>query len=391
MRQRRQFSAEFKARVVLEVLSGQKRAAEVCRGLSRVSAQARSAQSVEGRLCDPSGERVCGRRTQPTRRAAHCRAGATGGTADIGTRGGKKSCAALSREQRWQMSAQLRPAYPLAVICDVLALPRSSAYARATCDRMGDRDDVEEEQVRTHIERIAGQWPTYGYRRVTAQLRREGTAVNGKRIRRLMHELGLVGSAPKWRCRTTNSDHPYPRYPNLVADLAIKEPDAVWVADITYMRLRQEFVYLAVLMDVYTRAIRGWEFSRHLDQALTLAALERALATGHQPGIHHSDQGVQYAATAYVARLQQCGAQISMAEQGEPRQNGHAERLMRTIKEEEVALTEYRDFADAYAQIGRFLDEVYQRKRIHSALGYLTPAEFEAAFHARPPGSVVIP
>ena len=206
--------------------------------------------------------------------------------------------------------------------------------------------------------------------------------MNGKRVRRLMRELGLAGHAPQRRCRTTNSDHPYPRYPNLVAELAITQPDAVWVADITYVRLQREFVYLAVLMDVYTRAIRGWELSRHLDQALTLAALERAVAAGHQPGIHHSDQGVQYAATAYVARLEQLGAQISMAEQGEPRQNGYAERLMRTIKEEEVALTEYRDFADAYAQIGRFLDEVYQRKRIHSALGYLTPAEFEDAWQA---------
>jgi len=157
------------------------------------------------------------------------------------------------------------------------------------------------------------------------------------------------------------------------------------------VRLHQEFVYLAVLMDVYTRAIRGWELSRHLDQPLTLAALERALSAGCHPAIHHSAQGVQYAATAYIARLDQVGAQISMAEQGEPRQNGYAERLMRTIKEEEVALTEYHDFADAYAQLGRFLDDVYHQKRIHSALGYLTPAEFETAYHTRLLSSVVLP
>lgn len=120
----------------------------------------------------------------------------------------------------------------------------------------------------------------------------------------------------------------------------VTQPNAVWVADITYVRLQRDFVYLAVLMDVYTRAIRGWELSRHLDQALTLTALERAVAMGHRPGIHHSDQGMQYAATAYVARLEQLGAQISRAAQGEPRQNGYAERLMRTIKEEEGALTE---------------------------------------------------
>lgn len=285
------------------------------------------------------------------------------------------------------MSAHLSAEYPLSVVCRVLEAPRSSVYA-AHLDQVPAPADA---NLRAHIERIAGAWPTYGYRRVTAQLRREGAgAVNGKRVRRLMSALGLKGHAPTRRCRTTNSDHPYPRYPNLVADLRVTQPDLVWVADITYVRLQRDFVYLAVLMDVYTRAIRGWELARQLDQALTRAALERALTAGHHPGIHHSDQGVQYAATAYVARLEQLGAQISMAEQGEPRQNGYAERLMRTIKEEEVALTEYRDFADAYAQIGRFLDEVYQHKRIHSALGYLTPAEFEAAFHARSPGSVVI-
>jgi len=285
------------------------------------------------------------------------------------------------------MSAQLGAEYPLAVVCQTLDIPRSSVYARQHVSALGA-----DTELRTHIERIAEHWPTYGYRRVTAQLRREGAgAVNAKRVRRLMGQLGLTGQAPTRRCRTTNSDHPYPRYPNRVADLVITEPDAVWVADITYVRLRQEFVYLAVLMDVYTRAIRGWELSRHLDQALTLAALERALSAGRHPVIHHSDQGVQYAATAYIARLEQMGTQISMAEQGEPRQNGYAERLMRTIKEEEVALTEYRDFADAYAQLGRFLDDVYQQKRIHSALGYVTPTEFEAMYHTRLLSAVVVP
>jgi putative transposase len=285
------------------------------------------------------------------------------------------------------VTEQLRADYPLAVVCRVLAVPRSTVYAR----QRGPADRAAEADLRGHIERIAGQWPTYGYRRVRAQLRREGDVVNGKRVRRLMGELGLVGKAPTRRCRTTNSEHPYPRYPNLVAGLVVAQPDAVWVADITYVRLQRDFVYLAVLMDVYTRAIRGWELSRHLDQALTLRALERALLTGHVPGIHHSDQGVQYASTAYVERLEQVGVQISMAEQGEPRQNGYAERLMRTIKEAEVALTEYRDFADAYAQLGRFLDDVYQHKRIHSALGYLPPAEFEAAYHASLHTPVVLP
>jgi putative transposase len=275
----------------------------------------------------------------------------------------------------------LRSEYPLAVICQVMQVPRSGVYAR---QRTTAVEPSAEQTVRTHIEQIATTWPTYGYRGVTAQLRREAEPVEGtnsKRVRRLMHALGLVGKAPnRRRTRTTNSEHPYPRFPNLVRDLTVEHPDHVWVGDITYVALHLEFVYLAVLMDVFTRRIRGWELSRALDQALSLTALGRALEQGHVPQIHHSDQGVQYAATAYVACLEQVGARISMAEVGEPRQNGYAERLMRTIKEEEVDLTEYEDFADAYAHLGRFLDDVYQRKRIHSALGYLTPTEFEAAW-----------
>jgi len=156
----------------------------------------------------------------------------------------------------------------------------------------------------------------------------------------------------------------------------VVRPDQVWVADITYIRLQRDFVYLAVIMDVFTRSIRGWQLGRSLEQELTLRALNQALQK-RTPEIHHSDQGVQYAATDYVQRLQDCRAQISMAAIGEPRENGYAERLMRTIKEEEVALTEYRDFADAWQQLGRFIEAVYNVKRIHSALGYLTPAEFE--------------
>jgi putative transposase len=259
--------------------------------------------------------------------------------------------------------------YPLRQVCRVLSYPRSSFYYQAQA--------TDETALQVAIERLAGEWPTYGYRRITAMLKREGIEVNHKYVARLMQAMGLQGQRPKRHPHTTDSAHAYPRYPNLVQSLTIERPDHVWVGDITYVALRSDFVYLAVLMDVYTRCIRGWHLARHLDHGLTLTALQRALSR-HQPEIHHSDQGVQYAATAYIQALHDRKVLISMAAVGEPTQNGYAERLMRTIKEEEVTLHEYADFHDAYQHLGRFLDEVYQHKRIHSALGYLTPVEFEA-------------
>jgi len=273
--------------------------------------------------------------------------------------------------------------HPVRLLCRALGCPRAGLY-RAPSAADGEAD------LRRAVGHLAGAWPTYGYRRITAMLRREGRSVNGKRVRRVMAELGLQGKAPPRRVRTTDSTHPFPRYPNLVGGLAVKRPEQVWVADITYVRLRAEFVYLAVRMDVFTRRIRGWALGRSLDQSLTLSALGRALA-GRTPEVHHSDQGVQYAAAAYVERLAGLGVFISMAAVGKPEENGYAERLMRTIKEEEVALTEYRDFADARGQLGRFLDAVYNRKRIHSSLGYLTPEEFEQQWRAGQAGLPPVP
>jgi len=258
-------------------------------------------------------------------------------------------------------------------VCETLGVPRSSFYCRSA-----EHDD---DEVKAAIEAVLGAWPTYGYRRVTQQLRREDLQVNSKRVRRLMKEMGVAGKVVCRKRRTTNSDHAFPRYANLVLELLIDHPDQVWVADITYIRLLREFVYLAVVMDVFTRSIRGWHLGRNLDQELTLTALTAALM-GRTPAIHHSDQGVQYAAKDYVQMLKDAGADISMAAVGEPTENGFAERLMRTIKEEEVDLSEYEDYHDAYRQIGRFLEDVYNRKRIHSSLGYLTPDEFEAQWRS---------
>jgi putative transposase len=264
---------------------------------------------------------------------------------------------------------QLKHEYPVAVICEVLGYPRSQVYYQA-------QEPVDETEMKAVIAKIAGKYPTYGYRRITAQLQRQGYEINHKRVARLMGEMGIMGKPPRKRKRTTNSNHEYRRYPNRVMNLTIDRPNQVWVGDITYIRLQEEFVYLAVLMDVFTRSIRGWHLARSMDQSLTLRTLEKGLEKG-VPEIHHSDQGVQYAATAYVNLLSQHGVAISMAEVGAAWQNGYAERLMRTIKEEEVDLTEYRNFAEAYQQIEQFLEDVYMEKRIHSSLGYLTPSEYE--------------
>jgi transposase InsO family protein len=275
------------------------------------------------------------------------------------------------------VSAELVAAgYPADLACRTLGLARSSYYAQP-------QPRPDDPAVRTALKEAAGAFPTYGYRRLTAQLAREHTRVNTKRVRRLMAEEGLTGKKAPKKKATTDSRHAFPRYPNLVSGLAIERPDQVWVGDLTYIRLRQGFIYLAVLMDVFTRRICGWELARSLDQTLTLSALERGLAIA-QPALHHSDQGVQYAATAYVARLQGLGVQISMAAVGHPDENPYAERLIRTIKDEEVALSDYHDFTDAYQQIGQFLTDVYNRKRIHSALGYLTPMEFASGRRPEP-------
>lgn len=263
----------------------------------------------------------------------------------------------------------LRADYPVTDLCEVLDCARSSLYYQS--QRPKDPD------LRQAIERLATQWVTYGYRRITKMLQREGWQVNHKRVRRLMGEMGLLQTRKRRKVRTTNSQHHFARYPNRVQSLDITKPDQVWVADFTYVQLGRGHVYLAVIMDVFTRAIRGWQLSRNLDaESLTISALKQALQT-HCPAIHHSDQGWQYACWDYVNLLRDRDVKISMASVGEPRENGYAERLIGTLKEEEIDLSDYDDFTDAKQRIGQFIEDVYMTKRIHSSLGYLTPLEFE--------------
>lgn len=273
------------------------------------------------------------------------------------------------------MTKQLRKdtGYPVRTLCETLGLSRSSYYHKHKA-----LDDAE---ILSQIKGVQAEFPVYGSRRVAKELGREPYKIkaNRKRTQRIMRENDLLQPVKKVKTITTNSQHGYPRYPNLIKEQAVSYPDQVWVSDITYIRLSTGFIYLAVIMDVFTRSIRGWQLSRSIDQQLTLDALKMALSD-RVPKFHHSDQGVQYAAHNYTDLLKEHSIEISMAAIGKAEENGYAERLMRTIKEEEVDLTEYEDFSDAYAQIGHFIERVYQYKRIHSSLGYLTPAEFEEAW-----------
>lgn len=233
--------------------------------------------------------------------------------------------------------------------------------------------------LRDRIEQLALRFPRYGYRRMTAQLRREGFLVNHKRVLRVMRASDLlVKSRRKW-LSTTDSRHGLRVWPNLYRELTPSGINQVWVADLTYVRLRWEFVYLAVILDAFSRRVVGWALSRALDASLTMAALRSALQDRCPPPgcLHHSDRGVQYACDEYVALLLEAGLQISMGRRGNPYDNAQAESFFKTLKHEEVNLTQYRNFAEAAASIGTFIEQVYNRERLHSALGYLPPAEFE--------------
>ena len=224
--------------------------------------------------------------------------------------------------------------------------------------------------------------PTYGYRPMTAELRRRGWLANHKHVLRLMRLDGLLCRPRRRFIATTDSKHSWPVFPNLARQLTLTAADQLWVADITYIRLPREFVYLAVLLDAFSRRVIGWALDRHLLTELPLTALRWALCTRQlKPGlVHHSDRGVQYASADYVSLLVKHQIRISMSRTGNPYDNARAERFMRTLKHEEVFLSDYQNLTEARASIRRFIDRVYNRKRLHSALGYLPPAEFEHRF-----------
>jgi transposase InsO family protein len=264
---------------------------------------------------------------------------------------------------------------------ELLGVSRSGFYKWFQRSTIPDSEHNLEIRIREEIQNIVIEFPGYGYRRVTIELQNRGHSVKEKLVRKFMKEDNLLCVKKKFRLRTTDSNHGERIYPNLVRDLNVTGINQLWVADITYIQLSKEFVYLAVIIDVFSRRCIGWELSRHIDTGLTLNALHKAFRTRNADDlkglVHHSDQGVQYASKEYVDCLKENSIHVSMSRTGNPYDNAFAESFIKTLKCEEIYLNEYRTFNDALANIDRFIEEVYNSKRLHSSIGYKSPINFE--------------
>jgi transposase InsO family protein len=265
-------------------------------------------------------------------------------------------------------------------MCETATVSRAGFYRRRNRPQSAAKDM----DLRNEIQTIALEWPAYGRRRITQELRDRGWEVNGKRVRRIMREDNLLCLRRRKYVVTTDSNHDLPVYPNLAGAMKPSGINQLWVADITYIRLEEEYVYLAVVLDAYSRRVIGWALDRSMETELPLTALRMALAR-RAPGaelVHHSDRGSVYASRLYTGWLKDHGVTISMSRRGNPYDNASCESFMKTLKYEEVYRQEYRDLQEAKCLIGRFLEQVYNEKRLHSALGYCSPAKFERSLPA---------
>jgi putative transposase len=272
------------------------------------------------------------------------------------------------------------PSLSISQSCQALEVSRSGYYKWRTQPKIAftDSEDID---LKNQFQEVALEFPSYGYRRITAELQNRGYAVNRKRVLRLMRQDNLLCLKKKFKPVTTDSSHGLPVYPNLLKGAKITGLNQVWASDITYIQLLHEHIYLAVILDLYSRKCIGWELSRNINSQLVMNALEKALedrwSKSIQGLVHHSDQGVQYASHDYVDCLNEHNILISMSRKGNPYDNAFAESFIKTLKVEEVYLNEYETFEDAYRNIWRFIEKVYNHKRLHSALDYKSPERFE--------------
>ena len=260
-------------------------------------------------------------------------------------------------------------------------MPRSSYYYHAK--PLSAQEQRAEADLRDRIERIGCDFPRYWYRRITKQLKRDGVIVNHKKVLCIMREESLLCEVKRAWVKTTDSRHTFRRFPNLIKNVATMGPNQIWASDITYIRIAHGFVYLAVILDTYSRKVIGYAISKSLDSTLTLHALNAAISQRRPPPgcIHHSDQGVQYASEAYTRVLNTHEFHISMAGKGNPYDNAMVESFFKTLKQEEVYLWDYETFEDVIQRIPYFIEQVYNQKRLHSSLDYVPPDEFEQDFY----------
>lgn len=274
-------------------------------------------------------------------------------------------------------------------MCELVPVSRASFYRHWE----QQEPDGAEMALRDAIQKAALDHRSFGYRRIKIEIEKAGFLVGVKRVRRVMRQDNLLAVRRRKFVVTTDSEHPYRVFPNLAQYLELTDIDQLWVADLTYIRLQSEFVYLAVILDAWSRKVVGWDLGRSLDYRLTLEALEQAIRTREpSPGlVHHSDRGSQYACTEYVQRLEQIGATLSMSRPASPWENGKCESFIKTLKQEEIDARPYQDYEDLRLHIQEFIEQIYNKTRMHSALNYRSPVEFEQSQPLRMPASLILP